>query len=133
MCAGLERFDEAIVLHERAYELDPLTHRADLATTLLRAGRDEEAARAASRALALEPHDPRLHATLGWALFRQGRVEEGLASLERAVALTPDAGIWRAQLGQAYALSGRTAKAREVLRELEDPSRPVPVSPYHLA
>jgi Tfp pilus assembly protein PilF len=27
MCAGLERFDEAIALHERAHELDPLTHR----------------------------------------------------------------------------------------------------------
>ncbi len=56
MCAGLQRFDEAITLHERAHELDPLTHRADLATTLLRAGRIEDAERAAVDALRHEPH-----------------------------------------------------------------------------
>ena len=133
MCAGLGRFAEAVALHERAYELDPLTHRADLATTLLRAGRDEDARRAAADAIKLEPHDPRLHATLGWALFRQGRTDEGLAELERAVTLTPAEGMWQAQLGQAYALAGRLEKARDVLRQLENPSRPSPASPYHLA
>jgi tetratricopeptide (TPR) repeat protein len=41
--------------------------------------------------------------------------------------------MWLAQLGQAYALAGKVEKAREVLRQLEDPSRPLPTSPYHLA
>jgi serine/threonine protein kinase/Flp pilus assembly protein TadD len=133
MCAGLERFDEAIALQQRAFELDPLTHRGDLATAFIRAGRYEEAARVASNALVSAPHDARLHATLGWALFRRGRVDDGLVELEHAVRLLPADTIWLSQLGEAYGLSGRIAQAREVLRRLEDPSRATPVSPYHLA
>ena len=39
LCAALQRFDEAIGLVKRAQELDPLMHRSDVASTLLRAGR----------------------------------------------------------------------------------------------
>jgi tetratricopeptide (TPR) repeat protein len=81
MCAGLGRFDEAIALHRRAHELDPLVVRADLATSLLRAGRNGEAARIMAEAVQLDPDHPRLRATLGWALFRQGL----MCSLDRPV------------------------------------------------
>jgi len=37
MCAALERYDEAIAMGRRAQELDPLAHRSDTATTLIRA------------------------------------------------------------------------------------------------
>jgi serine/threonine-protein kinase len=132
-CAGLERFDEAIALQGRARELDPITHRADVATAFLRAARHEEATQAATRAVKLDPHDPRTHATLGWALFKQGHTSEGIAQLERAVSLSPGETLWLGQLGQAYALAGMTEKAREILRQLEDPARPTPASSYHLA
>src|SRR6202171_5562486 len=39
LCAGLGRYDEAIALQRRAHELDPLAHRMDMVTSLLRAGR----------------------------------------------------------------------------------------------
>jgi len=133
LCSGMGRFDEAVTLLERAYELDPFTHRADVSTALIRAGRYEEAARAVTRAIQLDRLDPRAHATLGWALFKQGRIDEGLAELERAVALAPGVGMWLAQLGQGYGLAGRTDEAREILRELESPARPAPTSPQHLA
>jgi serine/threonine protein kinase/tetratricopeptide (TPR) repeat protein len=133
MLAGLERFDDAIAMHERAFELDPLTCRTDLATSYLRAGRTEDAMRVVTQAIKLEPHDTRLRATLGWTLFRQGRVEEGLTELERAAAQSPTESMWPAQLAQAYALAGKPEKARDILRQLEDPARPTPASPYHLA
>jgi tetratricopeptide (TPR) repeat protein len=133
LCAGLGRFEEAVALHARAYELDPLTHLSDLATSLLRAGRPDAAEFQATAALQQEPRSARLHATLGWALFQQGRIDDGLAMLERAVALAPGDGAWIAQHAQALALSGRAEEARAVLRQLEDPARPVPASPYHLA
>jgi serine/threonine-protein kinase len=133
MCAGLGRLDDAIALHRRAHDLDPLVCQSDLATSLLRAGHDEEALQVATQAITLDPHSSRPRATLGWALFRLGRVDEGLAELERAVALTPAETVWQAQLGQACALAGRTERAREILHQLEDPSRPTPASPYHLA
>lgn len=132
MCAGLGRFNEAIALQERSFELDPLTHRTDLATALLRAGRYEEAKQVVSHALETQPDDPRLRATLGWALLKLNREDEGLAELEHAVALTHE-NIWMAQLGEAYALTGRIDKAQEILRKLTDPLRPTPPSPYHLA
>ena len=132
-CAGLGRFDEAITLQERARELDPITHRADIVTAFLRAGRYDEAAQAATRSIKLDQHDPRVVATYGWALFKQGRASEGIAELERAVLLSPADTLWLGQLGQAYALAGMTEKAREVLRGFEDPSRPARASSYHLA
>jgi tetratricopeptide (TPR) repeat protein len=133
MCAGLERYDEAIALHERAHELDPFANRNDIVNSLLRAGRNQEAERAAAEAIELEPNDPRSHASMGWALFREGHVEQGLTELERAVILLPGESIWLAQLGQASALAGRTGKARDALQQLEDPNRSPPASPFHLA
>jgi serine/threonine protein kinase/tetratricopeptide (TPR) repeat protein len=133
MCMSLERHEEAISLVRRANELDPLAHRVDLATALLRAGRAVEAERAAAAGLAVEPNDARLQATLGWTQFQQGRQAEGILALERAVAMSPEDDMWRGQLGEAYALAGRRDEARAILRELEDPTRPEPASPYHRA
>jgi len=134
MCAALGRFDEAADLHEKAYELDPLTHRADLATTYLRAGRNADAERIARRALSMDAHDPRLYATLAWARFRQGHVEEGIALLERAVdGLGSGEALWLGQLGEMYGLAGEEAKARDVLRRLAAAAAPGEPSPYHLA
>jgi serine/threonine protein kinase/Tfp pilus assembly protein PilF len=132
MCSGLERYDEAIALLKRAQELDPLAHQLDIVTTLLRAGRFEEAAVGAARAVEFDPDSDRAHATLGWAHLKKGMADEGLAELERAVELSPGNTNWLAQLGQAYALLGKPDKAREVLRQLEDWARRTYVSPYHL-
>ena len=133
MCAALERYEEAITLQLRAQELDPLAHRMDVASTMLRAGRYAEAARGATRVLESDPVYDRAHATLGWAFFRQGKRAEGVAELERAVLLSPGNSQWLAQLGQAHALAGSTDKAREILEQLEDRGRKTYVSPYHLA
>ena len=133
MCAGLERYEEAIALVRRAQELDPLAHRTDVAAALLRAGRYDEAALEAARALEDDPDYDRAHATLGWAYLKKGMTDAGLGELERAVALSPTNSQWLAQLGEAYALVGSADKAREVLQQLEDRARRTYVSPYHLA
>jgi TolB-like protein len=131
-CAGLERYDQALALLERAGDLDPLVHRIDIVTTLLRAGRIEEAIARGEAALDLLPHE-RARATLGWAYFLAGRRDEGLAELEHAVATAPDTMMWLAQLGEAYGLAGNTARAREILHDVERRARDVYVPPYHFA
>jgi eukaryotic-like serine/threonine-protein kinase len=133
MCSALERHDEAISMERRAQELDPLAHRSDFATGLLRAGRYEEALREAERAVEFDPDYDRGHATLGWAYIRNGRNAEGVTELEKAVSLSPGNTTWLAQLGQAYAVVGRTSDAREVLRRLSELSLQRYVSPYHMA
>ncbi len=133
MLSALERYDEAIEVQQRAHELDPLGQRVDVATTLLRAGRHEEALRTARQVTEVDPHFAMAHATLGWAYLLSGMQDQGLASLELAVSLSPGSTLYLAQLGQALALAGRTEEARETLRHLEELSRERYVSPYHMA
>ncbi|MEO7363757.1 MAG: tetratricopeptide repeat protein [Gemmatimonadaceae bacterium] len=132
LCAGLERYDEAIALLLRAQELDPLAHRVDIATALIRAGRLDEAIARAEDAVELESSD-RARATLGWAYFLSARRAEGLAELERASALAPGNTMWLAQLGQAYGMAGQSSKALDILRTLEQRAKVAYVSPYHFA
>jgi TolB-like protein/cytochrome c-type biogenesis protein CcmH/NrfG len=132
-CGALGRFDEALALQRRAQELDPLAHRLDVSTTLLRAGRYAEAVAETQRALDFDPDHDRAHATLGWGLFLQGRTAEGIAELERAVALSPGSTQWLAQLGQARGLAGDVAGARAILDQLETRAATDFVAPYNLA
>ena len=133
MLSALERYDEAIQMQRRAHELDPLAHRMDISTTLLRAGRYDEALHAVTRVLEVEPHLALAHATLGWAYLLKEMPEQGLIALQKAVSLSPDSTMYLAQLGQAFAMVGNTEPAREVLRQLEELSSQRYVSPYHLA
>jgi serine/threonine-protein kinase len=133
LCAALARFDDALALQTRANDLDPLAHRLDRVTTLLRAGRFGEAIVAAEEAVEFEPTYGRARATLGWAYFLSGREAEGLEHLKAAVSLTASSTMWLGQLGQAYAMVGEAAKAREILRELEQCATTRYISPYHFA
>jgi serine/threonine protein kinase/Flp pilus assembly protein TadD len=133
LCSALQRFDEAIVMLRRAQELDPLAHRSDVVTALLRAGRYEEAVEGGEEALALDSGNDRVHATLGWAYFLSGRHDDGLAELERAASISRRSPLWLSQLGEAYAMAGKTAQAREILAELELRASTEFVSPYHFA
>jgi serine/threonine protein kinase/tetratricopeptide (TPR) repeat protein len=133
LCSSLGRFDDAISLIARAQELDPLAHRLDMATVLLRAGRYEEAIAKARAATDLDPTGDRAHATLGWSLFLGGAHEDGIAHLKKAVSLSEATTSWLGQLGEAYGLAGRHDEARQVLRQLEERSRASFVSPYTFA
>jgi adenylate cyclase len=117
----------------RAPARQPSPHRADVASTLLRAGRYEEALQAALRAVEFDPEYGRVRSTLGWAYLKSGMPDQGLAELEHAVRAAPGDTLYLAQLGEAYGLAGRTEQAREVLRQLEEMSRDRYVSPYHMA
>jgi len=133
LLSSLERYDEAIEMQQRAYLLDPLSHRIDLVTTYLRAGRYDDALRSVLRVIEVEPQLPLAHLTLGWVYLLTGKPEEGIAAIEKAVSLVPDSTLYLAQMGQAYARVGRTDDARAVLRRLEAEQRQHYVSPYHMA
>lgn len=133
MCGALCRHEESVEMQKRALELDPLAHRTDFATALIRAGRYDEAVSAASSAVEFDPGYARARATLGWALIKTDRPVEGVAELEVAVSQTPHGTAWVAQLGQAYAVTGRTEDAVRIVDGLEERARREYVSPYHLA
>lgn len=133
LCAALERYDDAIVLLQRAQELDPLAHRVDIVTALIRAERYEESITRGEEAVELDPNDDRARATLGWAYFLSGRQEQGLAELEQAVAASPGNTLWLSQLGEAYGMAGRMTEAKAALHQLEKRATDTYVSPYHFA
>jgi TolB-like protein/Flp pilus assembly protein TadD len=135
MLTAQQRYEEALTAQRRSRELDPLTlvHTSDVATTLIRAGRYDEAIQEARYLVATEPAFPLGHSTLGWACLLRGGAAEGLAELERAASLSPGNTLFLAQLGEAYAMAGQEAKARGVLAELDRLAQERYVMPYHLA
>lgn len=133
LCSAQNRHDEAIALHRRARELDPLAHRMDGVTMLLRAGRFDEAIVAAEEAVEFDPADARGRATLGWAYFLSGSRVRGLEELKAAVSLSAATMMWLGQLGQAYAMAGDAVNAREILWQLYERAKTSYVSPYHFA
>ena len=133
LCFSQERYDDALHEVRRARELDPIIIHSDVAATLLRAGRNEEALDEARRMVAMESGSPRCNSMLGWALIFNGDHAAGVASLEHAVVLAPGLTLFQSQLGQAYALTGNMEKARTILEELRDRSAREFVSPYHFA
>ena len=133
LCSSLGRYDEAIAAVRRARELDPLAHRSDVASELVRAGRYAEALAEATPLVRADPGYARANSILGWAHLKLGHVGEGVAALERAAEVSPDVTMFRAQLGQAYAIAGATEKARAVLAELHRLAAEQYVSPYHFA
>ena len=133
LCSALERYDDALREVLRARELDPLLIKSDVGTTLLRAGRIEEALEEARRSVRNDPEVPRIHSNLGWALIFHGEHAAGLASMAQAVALSPGSTLFLSQLGQAYGITGNVEGAREILQQLQDRAAHEFVSPYHFA
>ena len=61
---------------------------------------------------------------IGISYVNVGRFKEGIPQLQKGTELLPGDPYSMEQLGIAYALSGDRARAREVLRKLQDPSQP---------
>jgi len=133
LCASLDRYDDALRELLVARELDPLKIQTDVATTLLRAGRVEEALHEARRSVREQPAAPRSHSILGWALIFHGEHAAGIAALEKAVALSSGETLFLSQLGEACGLCGDTARARQILEQVRDRSKHQFVSSYHFA
>lgn len=133
LLGALERYDEALEMQGRAHEVDPLEHRLDRVSTLLRAGRYDEALPAAQDLVEREPFFGHAHTTLGWNYILVGQHEKGVAALRHALSLYPENDMYRAQLGQALAMTGDTEGAERTLQELLDLAERRYVSPYHMA
>ncbi len=112
------RVDEAVVEHERARELDPLT---PLHTTWLPAlhwfSGDYERALPQARENVTR-YDPGVtaHFVLGETAARLGLYEEAIAAHEQLATVRP---TWSEPLGRTYARAGRTEDARRILRQIE--------------
>jgi serine/threonine protein kinase len=132
---SVKRFDEGIAEGQRARELDPLSSETNflLGQSLYLARRYDLAIKQLRLAINLDPNLWVGHDELGWVYEEQGNFPGAIAEIEKARALEPNVAEPLASLGRAYALSGQTAKAREVLVELNRKSLKMNVTPYNVA
>ena len=114
----LDRYEEAVVEHELAKELDPFTpfQSALLGWCYLYGGEIERAKEEAQRTLELYPDEMSGLFVLGAALQIEGRHEEAIATHERMGELYP---FFRWLTGATYARVGRVDDARRIAAEIE--------------
>ncbi len=114
----MNRYEEAKVEHELAYEIEPLIpfQAATLGWLYAYNGETDRAIEQARRALELNPDGGFSLLVLGSALRLESRYDEAIAAHERLVEIHP---VWRWVLGVTYAFAGRTEDARRIAAELE--------------
>jgi TolB-like protein/Flp pilus assembly protein TadD/predicted Ser/Thr protein kinase len=108
------RLDEAIVEHERARDLDPMTplQQAWLGSLYIVAERYEEARAAAEKALEINPNAAVAFQVLSDLNATLGRHDEAIAAAQRAMEIAPR---WTFVLAIAYARAGRPDDARAAM------------------
>jgi tetratricopeptide (TPR) repeat protein len=131
---AMGRNDEALAELKRAKDLDPLSDTVDIVYGLNYVFSDQFD-RAIEHSRKMIQADPNFwfgHFFLGWALAREGKYDDAIKSLNEAIRLgaSPYA---QGYLGYAFALSGQTAKAREVVQQMEQSSKQSYVPLYQIA
>jgi adenylate cyclase len=119
---GLKReYDKAIAEGERGVALDPggaFAHEF-YATSLMRAGRPEEAIPIFQKAIRLDPVGPTtLYNTFGNALRMTGRFEEAVSVFKKALQRSPDNILAHTNLAATYSMMGREQEARAEAAEV---------------
>ncbi len=131
---GMGRNDDALTELKRAEELDPLSDTVGVVYGLnyVFSDRFDRAIEQSRKMIQADPNFWFGHFFLGWALARTGKYDEAISSLNEAVRLgaSPYA---QGYLGYAYAMSGKTAKAREVLAQMEEAAKKSYVPLYQIA
>jgi tetratricopeptide (TPR) repeat protein len=92
--------------------------RQNLAETLIKAGRNEEAVEAYEQLLELDPDHWEYLVGLARSYRASGQHEQGIDRLERAVALAPAEPQPRRYLADAYFLDGRMAEAAVAFEQI---------------
>ncbi len=120
--ATMKKFDEALEVLKRAYQVDGLWPVLPAAEILVRCcrGEFEHAVACGKKALDLHPYFSLGRSHYAQALEFSGRVEEALVEYRLASMMSPDFARLRAEEARCLAKHGRTAEATAILSELEN-------------
>jgi len=132
-CTG--RFDEAITLHERQIEIDPLSpavHQG-LASAYYAARQYDRAIQKNLIVLGMEPQFTQAHVALARAYVIQRRYDEAIAEARKATGSGQRNAQALAYLGYALAHAGRREQADDILRDLRARFEKEQFSPLPLA
>lgn len=110
----LRRYEEALILHRKAAELDPLSKviMSNVASSLLENGDIQEALQHFQTLLELHPEYPVALTSLAWANVQLGNYAQAIIEQEKAIALDPG-NIWtRSKLSYFYLNIGDVSAAQ---------------------
>jgi serine/threonine-protein kinase len=122
---GLGRKQEAQSHILRARELDPLSLiiQVNVANIFLLSRDYDRARQECQKAIEMDENFVTARWILGRAEQLSGRYDDAIAEFERGLKLEPENIVLRAALARAHAAAGATAKARELLGELDRATR----------
>jgi TolB-like protein/DNA-binding winged helix-turn-helix (wHTH) protein/Tfp pilus assembly protein PilF len=129
-----KRSDEAEHEFRTALQIDPLSlmTSADLAQVYFYSGRFEETIAQSRKILEINPAFPLAYDLLGMAHEQEGKYVEAAAEYQRYFD-GGGGGDAKMHLAHLYAVEGKTAEARKLLHEMENPARGEFASPYDIA
>ncbi len=133
--AVMERIDEAILEVKKAVELDPLSL---VANSVLGLGyywgrRYDQAVEQLDRTLELDADFPLAHLYLAWSYAGKQMWREAIQACEQFAKLSFGSAISLGYLGAICGLAGDTARAMEILAQIDELSKSRYVSPLYRA
>ncbi len=132
---SMGRPDEAIVMTEKAYRMDPLSPviAASLAMILYLARQYDRAMRVLERAHEISPDHFLPHMRMGLVRIQQRKYEHAIRELKTAVKLSDQSTETLAAMAMAYAAAGKNRAAQGIVRRLQEPRSRRYVLPYNIA
>ena len=128
------RWEEAEHEFRTALQIDPLSlmTSADLAQVYFYSGRFEETIAQARRIMEINKNFPLAYDLMGMAYEQQGKYGEAAAEFQRYFG-SGGGGDAKMHLAHLYAVAAKTAEARKLLHDMENPPQGEFASPYDIA
>jgi TolB-like protein/predicted negative regulator of RcsB-dependent stress response len=131
----LGHLDDALNEVLLAQTLDPVSTiiSRDIARVLFYRREFDAALEQCDRTIERDPYFSGVYWILGLVQEQLGDLDEAAAAFQRGIQLVPDSRMLRGALGRVFALIGRPAKARQIIREMEESAHQRYVSPFEPA
>jgi TolB-like protein/Tfp pilus assembly protein PilF len=132
---AMQRYDEAIVMLQKAIELDPLSDpiRTDLGFSLYYSGNYEQAVEKLLATLNANPRFGAAHLWLGRSYQQQKKYAQAIEEYKSTLIASPDWPVALAAIGNVYGVSGEKALAQNVVDTLQTLSTKKFVTSYGMA
>lgn len=122
MLLYLGRYDESLVMIQRAHELDPMSSIITSTISWVQQSRNNHQASIENllKLIELDPNFGLTYDTLGGSYLKTGRNAEAVAAFENAAQLTDRYDYVLGNLGYVYAATGKRTEALAIIKELEE-------------
>jgi serine/threonine-protein kinase len=129
------RFDESLIELKLAQELDPVSLEkvGGIGDLFYYQRNYDKAIEQYGKALEMDPNSGYAHWALGNAYLHKGMHEQAIVEFKKSIPLSGDSPYEPAARAYAYAVSGKGREARNILKELQQRSKRIYVSPTLLA